>query len=98
MSRYKLSPMARLDLQEIWLFTFTTWSENQANTYQKSLTKTFELIVSEPEIGISIDFIRKGYRRFQFKSHYIYYRVEEGQLIVIIRILHFRMNQIKIAE
>jgi toxin ParE1/3/4 len=33
----KLSRFAALDLEEIWLYTFETWSINQANYYQDNL-------------------------------------------------------------
>ena len=33
----KLSRLAELDIEEIWLYTFETWSMNQANFYQDTL-------------------------------------------------------------
>ena len=33
----RLSKLAELDLEEIWFYTFATWSINQANDYQDIL-------------------------------------------------------------
>jgi toxin ParE1/3/4 len=33
----KLSRLAELDLEEIWLYTFEIWSLNQANYYQDNI-------------------------------------------------------------
>jgi toxin ParE1/3/4 len=40
----KLSRLAELDLEGIWLYTFETWSIQQANFYQDNLHLGFKEI------------------------------------------------------
>jgi len=82
---------AMLDLEEIWYYTFTTWSLEQADRYFSLITKEIEFLATKPESGKTIDHIRKGYRSSKVKSHYIFYRFTLTE-IEIIRILHESMD------
>jgi toxin ParE1/3/4 len=62
---------ASLDLEEIWYYTFTTWSLEQADRYFSLITSEIEFLATKPESGKTIDHIRKGYRSSKVKSHYI---------------------------
>lgn len=39
---YRLSPMAVMDLEEIWLYTAKNWSIEQADSYHKRLVAAFD--------------------------------------------------------
>ena len=79
------------DLEEIWLYTFVTWSQEQADRYHLLITKEFLYLASKPESGKKLDHLRKGYRSAKVKSHYIFYRFTSNEL-EIVRILHENMD------
>jgi toxin ParE1/3/4 len=88
---YKLAPRARRDLAEIWRYTFETWSLAQADAYYGDIISTVQAIAGGRKRGKPIDQIRRGYLTCSCGSHWIVYR-QRGAQIVIIRILHQRMN------
>ncbi len=79
------------DIEEIWFYTFTTWSQEQADRYHSLKIKEIEFLVTNPESGKILDHLRKGYRSSKVKSHYIFYRFTSNE-IEIIRILHESMD------
>lgn len=78
---YRLSPRARDDLEEIWLYSYKTWSVQQADTYHNLIVSAFERIAGGSTSGQNIDYVKKDYFRYAVGSHYIFYRVVDGQLI-----------------
>ena len=91
MSKISLSPLARLDLEEIWLYTCKAWSYNQANKYQDELFEGLELIARDYSIGKNFDTIKSGYRMLHVNHHYVFY-IYTKDTVQIIRILHERMD------
>ena len=89
---YKISPRARLDLINIWEYTFEKWSVSQADIYYKILLDRIEGIPNNPSVGTNYNSARKGYRGLRVKSHIIFFRLVEDDKIEIIRILHTRMD------
>ena len=87
---YRLSPKARRDLEEIWLYTLTEWGLKEANHYTDELIAAFATLAEQPQTASRCDHIRKGYRRFQVGRHKIYFRITEYG-IAVTRILHDRM-------
>lgn len=79
------------DLEEIWFYTFTTWSQEQADRYHSLIIKEIEFLATKPESGKILDHLRNGYRSSKVKSHYIFYRFTSNE-IEIIRILHENMD------
>ncbi len=86
-----ISPLARLDLEEIWQYTHNTWSYNQANKYQDELFNGFELIAKDYLIGKNYHSIKHGYRMIKANHHYIFY-VRNGDTVQIMRVLHEKME------
>ena len=89
--KYRLYPLARADLEEIWLYTVKTWSVAQADTYYKQLVSTFDALAAGKRRGRNIDHIRQGYFRLSVGSHFIFYR-DSGAGLEIVRILHRRRD------
>jgi toxin ParE1/3/4 len=85
------SPLALEDAQAIWVYSFKHWGESQANAYLQGLDSTIRELAFTPNKGVDIDFLRKGYQRFRYKSHVIVYRCTKTRL-EILRILHVRMD------
>ena len=91
MSRLRLTPAARADLDSIWDYTVSTWDMVQAEAYLQTLLHTMQTLADTPGLGRSIEDIRPGYLKFPAASHVIYYRSCDGGIDVI-RILHKRMD------
>ncbi len=89
---YTISYKAIADLEEIWIFTFKNWSEEQADRYFNSIIEEIEYICKNTESGKTMNHIKKGYKVSKVKSHLIFYRKAENNIIEIIRILHERMD------
>jgi toxin ParE1/3/4 len=90
---FKISNEANNDLENIWLYTFETWSIDQADRYFNLILDEIEHLSKNPTIGNDVSYIRKGYFRSKVNTHFIFYRINnEKQEIEIIRILHEQMD------
>jgi toxin ParE1/3/4 len=92
MANFRFSNEAVKDLEEIWSYTKQKWSIVQADRYYNLIIDEIEFIASNPQLGRSIDYIKAGYRSTKVKSHIIFYKEQEEDTIVIVRILHQRMD------
>lgn len=88
---YKISKKANQDIDSIWIYTFETWSQAQADRYYDLIIDEIKFISENFESGRDYDNIRKGYRCTKVKSHLIFYR-SKNEIIEIIRILHEKMD------
>jgi toxin ParE1/3/4 len=88
--KYRLTPKADADLDWIAEDTLSRWGKGQVAAYVDELEACFEQIADFPAMGMSCDDIRKGYRVFRIGAHRVYYRAEEGG-VVIVRIRPQRM-------
>lgn len=96
---YKISNEAEKDLENIWVYTFETWSLEQADYYFNLLMNEIEYLAENPKNGEDFNFIRKGYFRSRMKSHFIFYKINlKNNKIEIIRILHQQMDIIPRLE
>jgi toxin ParE1/3/4 len=86
--KYRISEKAISDLEKIWLFTLNKWSKEQADRYHSLIIDEIEYIVDNFELSRRMDYIRPGYRMTKVKSHLIFFRVSEGNVVEIIRVLH----------
>lgn len=87
---YRLSPLAEVDLEGIWLYTLEHWSPEQADSYHRDIVATFEALASGNKRGRAAD-VRSGYLKHPCGAHMIYFRDNGGRL-EIIRILHDRQD------
>ncbi|MEZ5690972.1 MAG: type II toxin-antitoxin system RelE/ParE family toxin [Rickettsiales bacterium] len=90
---YKQS-RAEEDLVNIWLYSFETHGERQADKYYDELANGINLLANSPNLGIACDEIKIGYRRFKIKHHIIYYKITPS-ILTIIRVLHESMEPTK---
>lgn len=90
--RYRISEKAISDLEKIWFYTFNKWSVVQADKYHHLIICEIESIVDNFELSRKIDYARPGYRLSKVKSHLIFYKKNEEDMIEIIRILHQNMD------
>lgn len=89
---FEISEKANEDLENIWLYTYENWSQEQADRYYNLILNEMEYISENYESGKSLEHIRKGYRSSKVKSHLIFYRKSKRSTVEIIRILHQRMD------
>ena len=89
---FLLTVAARNDLLNIGRFTVKRWGNPQRNKYLKQFDDTFRLLARQPEIGIDASGIKPGYRKFVLGSHVIFYRHGSDSKIVVVRVLHHRMD------
>ena len=88
--KYRLTPHAKSDLIEIRRFTLKQWSSQQSKQYTSGLKKAILLLSENPSLGKSRGDIGHGISSFPYKSHIIYYFLDDQNLIVF-GILHKRM-------
>ena len=90
---YKISEKAEEDLEDIWLYTLSIWSREQADRYLNLIFDEIAYVSVNPKSGQDFDHIRKGYRCAKVKSHLIFYKYKKGKdHIEVIRILHQQMD------
>lgn len=90
---YKLSNKSIEDFEHIYEYTYLNFGENKADTYTNDIEKCLLLLSHSPQIGRSLDNIKKGIYRHDHENHSIFYRIESN-FIFIIRILHQQMNPV----
>jgi toxin ParE1/3/4 len=88
---YKLSEAAAHDIECILDRSLTDFGLAQTEEYYRSLSACMDGLAKNSAMGVSIDDIRAGYRRFPHQSHVIFYTQKDGG-ILIIRVLHKRMD------
>ncbi len=88
---YGLSPRARADVEDIWLYTRKQWSRRQADTYVRELVEAFAGLAQGRRVGISAEDIRPGYLKHFVGAHIVFFR-RNPRSIEIIRVLHQSMD------
>lgn len=91
MSAYRLTPLARLDLEDIWRFSLARWGRDQANRYLAEIDSGLAKVAREPWIRRSCDDVRPGYFRLIVGAHVAFYRLA-GEQVEVVRILHGAMD------
>lgn len=90
--KYRISQQAIEDLENIWIYTLKKWSKEQADRYYNLIIEEIEFVADNFMIGKSAEQTRKNYGVTKVKSHLIFYRKTENNIIEITRILHERMD------
>ncbi|BDX39490.1 toxin ParE1 [Tenuifilaceae bacterium CYCD] len=90
--KFLISEKASEDIENIWLYTYENWSQEQADRYYNLILDEIEYIAKHFESGKSVDYIKKGYRATLVKSHIIFYKKSRQNIVEIIRVLHQKMD------
>lgn len=99
MAKYILTNKAVDDLSKIWNYTLHKWSESQADKYYKALLESIINIANNPDFGKNYSVIIDDLLGIRVGRHIIFYRKIDIDKILIIRILHERMElKRRIAE
>ncbi len=91
MRRLLVSPRAEADLREIWVYSFRTWDEAQADRYLDLIESGLRLCCAEPGRGRCRDDVRPGYRSLLISRHIAFYTVGDDE-VTIQRVLHGSMD------
>ncbi|MDN3494259.1 type II toxin-antitoxin system RelE/ParE family toxin [Winogradskyella bathintestinalis] len=91
-NKYRISQQAIEDLDKIWVYTLNKWSKEQADRYYELIIAEIEFIADNYLIGKSAEQTRKNYRVTKIKSHLIFYRKVDNEIVEIVRVLHQRMD------
>jgi toxin ParE1/3/4 len=88
MTRFTLSPEAERDLAEIWLYTADNWGVDHADRYVEGIRH--DLTQADPASPLvrPID----GLWRIKSGHHLCIFRWEGDAAIVVVRMLHERMD------
>ena len=92
---YRLSPLAEVDLENIWFYTFNHWSIEQADSYYHHLVAVFNGLASGTKKGRPVD-VLPHFKKYKQGSHVVYF-LENGDYVDIIRILH-KNQDVEIAN
>lgn len=99
MAEFYLTNKAVQDLKNIWNYTFSKWSEEQADRYYRLLLNSCQDVADNPTLGKNYDGIEFNLLGLKTSRHIIFYRKRENDNIEITRILHGRMDlRYKITE
>lgn len=93
MKNYFLSNQAIVDLGEIAEYTRSKWSQAQAKKYYLALMETITTIANYSiPLGKDYSYIKEGLKGYKMKSHVIFYfQLSDGDILVV-RILHEKMD------
>ena len=83
MAEYRLSNAAKEDLFRIHHFGAEKFGIIQADKYFDSFFDYFEIIAERPFSFESVDYIKKGYRRYPCGSDTIYYRINDNTVEIM---------------
>jgi toxin ParE1/3/4 len=83
---YRLSPLAEVDLEQIWFYTLKAWSIQQADTYHYSLVSAFEGLAAGTKQGRSAE-VLPDFQKYLCGSHVVYF-LDYVDHLDVIRVLH----------
>ena len=96
-SEYLLTPQAKKDLEDIWFYSYQTWSDYKADQYVEILEDTFVNLSFMPEQALELLEFNPPVRIFPCAKHIIVYRID-AQAIVILRVLGAKQDWITILH
>ena len=90
---YRLSSLAERDLDEIWSYVAEDASPATADRLVDDIIHRFDLLAEPPGMGRARPEFGIGVRSVAVANYVIYYR-QEGNDVLIPRVLHGRRDQI----
>lgn len=92
MARFEFTNKAVEDLTNIWNYTLSKWSEDQAEIYYEMLIGTCEEVAKKPDLGRDYSIITESLLGIKSGRHIIFYQKRAEGQIEILRILHEQMD------
>jgi len=91
MAEYRFTRRAAMDLEAIAEYTIERFGIDQARRYRDELAACFGQLTDHPGLGGRCEQLGPGLRRYEHRSHIVFYQAV-GTDILIVRILHYRMD------
>jgi toxin ParE1/3/4 len=89
--RFRLSDLAKSDLDEIRAYTIAEWGRPQWLIYYRDLVRGWDRIVAHPDRGQDRSALFPNMRSVRIGRHVVFYlRAADG--VVIIRLVHERRD------
>jgi toxin ParE1/3/4 len=82
---------AHADLIDIWLYSFETWGEAQAERYTAAIERGLGQLAEAPEKGKDRNALLPGYWSKHVERHVVFYTFDDHELRVR-RVLHEVMD------
>ncbi|MES2730307.1 MAG: type II toxin-antitoxin system RelE/ParE family toxin [Bacteroidota bacterium] len=92
MITYQLSPAARNDLADIWLYLSENASDQKADAFIDEFGEKCQKLVLHPFLGRAREELHKGLRSLPFHPYLLFYDLPSPSLLVIRRVLHQRQD------
>lgn len=95
MATYRVQEAAGRRIDDIYIYTRTTWGDAEAERYVRGLFARFEEI-AERQIAwraVPKDLCVEGFY-CRYEHHYVYWRILSDGAVGIVTILHERMHQL----
>jgi toxin ParE1/3/4 len=89
-----LTPEAQRDLADVLLYTVQRRGEDQQDRYATALDQGLALLAENPAIGRPHPELFRSCRSYRVREHILYY-VLGDEAIVVIRVLHSRMDTLR---
>jgi toxin ParE1/3/4 len=86
MKRYRIAPLGRLDLDEIYVYIARD-NPAAARRWLKKATELFSWLAKNPNTGQALEGLRSNLRCISFGQYVIYFRQRSDDL-EIVRVLH----------
>ena len=86
-----VTKQAEIDLSEIWLWTYTTFGQTQADRYLDQLDHEIQQCGEHAEAGKDRSSLRPNYRSLRVGKHVIFCTFTASQ-VVVQRVLHASMD------
>ncbi|SET61984.1 type II toxin-antitoxin system RelE/ParE family toxin [Thorsellia anophelis] len=87
---YRLTPLAEIDIEEIWLYSNQNWGGEQADTYHQNIINTIASLINGHKQGRPVSSL-PDFHKVLCGAHVIYF-IETDSSIDVIRILHQKQD------
>ena len=91
MAVYSLSWKAVADLAGIHEYSLSRFGLRQAQSYLNGLHECFQDLAQHPMLGRNAGRIKKGLRRYEYRSHVVFYVPRDDDMFIV-RVLHESMD------
>jgi len=91
MGDYVLSNAAGADLAEIYVYSYRSFGEAQADAYYGDLSGCLRMLADNPRLGRPAGTRHQELLRHAHAGHVIYYLIEDAGIFVV-RVLHHSMD------
>jgi len=88
---YRIRPEAEKDLKDIARYTRRTWGLEQTRKYLRALHERMQALAANPNLGVTRHDVAEGYRSARIGHHHVFYR-QDGDIIIVVRMLHESMD------